>query len=62
LGTQHAKECFRSHVSSAHLSILRLLQHASALGPKSLQPQDEFLKRERIGGGRFHEQLPTPAF
>jgi len=39
-----------------------LLQYASALGPKSLQPQDEFLERQRIGRGRFHERLPTPAF
>ena len=62
LRSQHAQERFRSHGAGADLNVVGLLQHASALGPKSLQAQDEFLERERIGRGRFHERLPTPAF
>ena len=48
---QHAKERLRSHRSGAHFNVIRLLDDCSTLGVKSLQLEDEFLERQRIGFG-----------
>ena len=50
LRSQHAQECLGRHRSRPHFDVIGLLQYASPRGPKSLQPQDELLKRQRIGG------------
>ncbi len=49
LGPQHAQKCLGCHGPCANFHVIGLLQHASALRPKCLQSQDEFLERERIG-------------
>ena len=49
LRPQHPQKCFRRHGPRADLDVIGLLQHASPFRPKGLEPQDEFLKRRRIG-------------
>ena len=43
-GVKNAQKGFRRHGAGAYLHVIRLLQHASALGPKGLQTEEEFLK------------------
>jgi len=54
LRPKHPQKRFRSHGTRSHLYVIGLLQHTSALSPKCLQAQDEFLERQRVGGGQRH--------
>ena len=47
LRPQHAQKRLRRHRARTYLNVVRLLQHAPALGPEALQPEQQILKRER---------------
>src|SRR5262249_43495733 len=46
LRPQYAQKSLRGHRSSAHLHVIRLLQHTAALRPELLEAQNEFLECE----------------
>src|SRR6266446_3039515 len=48
--SQHTQKGLRRHGPRAHFDVIRLLQHAAALRPESLELQDKFLEGRRIGG------------
>ena len=54
LRPQHAQKSFRRHGARSDFDVIGLLQDASALRPESLQAEDQFLERERIGLGAWH--------
>jgi hypothetical protein len=43
LRAEHSKECLGSHGTGADFNVIRLLEHASAFRPESLQAKDQLL-------------------
>jgi uncharacterized protein (TIGR00266 family) len=54
LWIKNAQKGLRRHGAGAHLHVIRLLQNASALGPKGLQTKEEFLEGKCAGCLQSH--------
>ncbi len=62
LGTEHAQKGLRRHGARAYFDVIRLLQHASTLGPERLQTKEEFLKGKSAGCLQSHGWILNQAF
>src|SRR5271169_4196211 len=51
LWSEHPQKGFGRHGAGADFHVVGLLENASPFCPKSLEPQDKLLKRQRVGLG-----------